>query len=46
MKNRLKNYSPAAQAWMAFGGLMALGLVLLVVREIPSMRRELQMMRM
>ena len=46
MKHRLKKYGPAAQAWMAFGGLLAAGLVLLALREIPSMRRELRIMRM
>ena len=38
--------SPAAKAWVAFGGLLALGLAFLVVRELPSMRRELRLMRM
>ncbi len=44
MKQVSKN--PALAAWIAFGGLLALGLSVLVFREIPSMRRELRLMRM
>lgn len=44
MRERTKNN--AALAWLAFGGLLALGCVAMVVRELPSMRRELRMMRM
>ena len=36
----------AGKAWMAFGGLLALGLVVMVIRELPAMRRELHLMRM
>jgi hypothetical protein len=43
---RVKNSNPAATAWYILGGLMALGLTILVVREFPAMRRELRMMRM
>jgi hypothetical protein len=35
-----------AKAWMAVGGLLAVGLAILVVKEIPAMRRELRLMRM
>ncbi len=38
--------NPAARAWLAFGGLLAVGFAFLVVRELPSMRRELRLMRM
>lgn len=31
---------------MVFGGLLALGLVVMVIRELPAMRRELHLMRM
>ncbi len=41
-----KRSNPASLAWMAFGGLMALGITALFVRELPSMRRELRIFRM
>lgn len=41
-----QNCNPAARAWMAFGGLLALGVAYLVLREIPSMRRELRILKM
>ncbi len=44
MKESSKN--TAVAAWIAFGGLLALGLSLLVLNEIPSMRRELRLMKM
>jgi len=36
----------ARNAWLAFGGLLALALVALTVREVPSIRRELRLIRM
>src|SRR5689334_2628247 len=36
---------PISTAWLAVGGLLGLGLTLLVIRELPSLRRELRMMR-
>jgi hypothetical protein len=33
-------------AWFALAGLVALGFTVLMVRELPSMRRELRLMRM
>ncbi len=36
----------ARNAWMAFGGLLVLALLAMTVRELPSMRRELKLMRM
>ena len=33
-------------AWIALGSLLALGLTMLVVKEIPAMRREFRLMRM
>ena len=44
MRRASKNH--AATAWYAVGGLLVLGLAFLVAREIPSMRRELRLMRM
>ncbi len=44
MKERTKK--TASFAWLAFGGLLALGCVAMVVRELPSMRRELRLIRM
>lgn len=38
--------SPIAKAWLAFGGLLVVGVAVLFVREIPSMRRELRLIRM
>ncbi len=42
----LRKESTARNAWIAFGGLLALGVILMTVRELPSMRRELLLMRM
>lgn len=36
----------ASKAWVALGCLVALGLTVLFVREIPAVRRELRLMRM
>ena len=36
----------ARNAWIAFGGLLALGILAMTVREIPSMMRELRLIRM
>jgi hypothetical protein len=38
--------TPAGMAWLALGGLLAVGFAVLVIREMPSMRRELRLMRM
>jgi hypothetical protein len=35
-----------SKAWLALGCLMALGLTVLVVRELPAVRRELLLMSM
>ena len=43
---RAKTSNPAATAWYIVGGLVALGLTVLFVRELPAMRRELRMMKM
>lgn len=46
MKEKQLLRNPAATAWYAFGGLLALGLAWFVVRELPAMRREWRMIRM
>jgi len=46
MKNFGKARNPAATAWLAVGGLLALGLTILFFQELPSLRRELRIMRM
>ncbi len=46
MKWKETSTSPLAKAWLAFGGLLALGFVVMMIREVPSMRRELRLMRM
>ncbi len=38
--------NPAATAWWAVGGLLALGALVMIVREMPAMRRELHLIRM
>jgi hypothetical protein len=44
MKSNSRN--TASIAWFALGGLLAVGFTVLVARELPSMRRELRIMRM
>jgi hypothetical protein len=41
-----RNENTAKNAWIAFGGLLALALLTLTVRELPSMRREMRLLRM
>lgn len=36
----------AKNAWIALGGLVALGIIFMTVRELPSMAREMKLMRM
>jgi hypothetical protein len=38
--------SAPAIAWIVFGGLIVLGILILLLREIPSMVRELKIMNM
>ncbi|HZQ47892.1 MAG TPA: hypothetical protein VFC07_12815 [Verrucomicrobiae bacterium] len=42
----IDNRNPIAAAWLAVGGLLALGFAVLTIMEIPSMRREANLMRM
>ncbi len=41
-----RNASTLGRLWMACGGLLLVGVAVLFVREIPSMRREWRLMRM
>ncbi len=36
----------AAKAWIIVGGLFALGLTYMIVRELPAINRELRIIRM
>lgn len=48
-KNLKENYrrgNTARNAWIAVGGLLALGVIAITIRELPSMRRELKLMSM
>jgi hypothetical protein len=46
MEKSFRKENGSKNAWIAFGSLVALGLLVLTVREMPSMRRELRLMRM
>lgn len=46
LEKTFRKENAAKNAWIAFGGLVALGIIILTVREMPSMRRELRLMRM
>lgn len=41
-----ENLSSGTKLWKAVGGLLAVGLVVLVAKELPALRRELRIMRM
>lgn len=43
---RSNSRNTAAMAWIALGGLLAVGFTVLVAMELPSMRRELRILRM
>ena len=36
----------ARNAWIVFGGLLAWAVIAMAVREVPSMRREIKLLRM
>ena len=44
--NQMKNCSVASKMWMALGGLLAVGMAIMFIRETPAMRRELKLMKM
>lgn len=50
MKKNLRRISrrdtTARNAWIIVGSLAALGFIAMTVREIPSMRREMRLLRM
>jgi len=41
-----RNENTAKNAWIIFGGLIALGIVAMTIRELPSLRREIRLMSM
>lgn len=36
----------AVIAWIVFGGLIVLGLLIMALRELPAMRREMRILKM
>jgi hypothetical protein len=44
--NQFRNCSMASKMWMALGGLLAVGMAIMFLRETPAMRRELKLMKM
>ena len=46
MKVKRTVRNPAAMAWYLLGGLVAMGVTMLVMRELPSMRREMRILSM
>jgi hypothetical protein len=44
--NQIRNSSLGSKMWMALGGLLAVGMAIIFLRETPAMRRELKLMRM
>lgn len=46
LKRTIRRESNARNAWLVFGGLLALGFLAITMRELPSMRREMKLMRM
>jgi hypothetical protein len=42
----MRRNNSAKNAWIAFGGLLALGVIFMTLRELPSINRELKLMRM
>ena len=45
-KNTAAARNAATKAWIAVGGLALLGFAMVVIRELPSMRREWRLIRM
>ena len=46
LEKAFRKENTARNAWIAFGGLLALGVIIMTLREFPSMRREIRLMRM
>ena len=38
--------SGAGVAWIVFGGLVAVGVTVFILREVPAMRREMHILKM
>jgi hypothetical protein len=45
-RKTLMRENTARNAWIALGGLVALAVIVLTIREVPSMQRELRILRM
>jgi hypothetical protein len=46
LRETCRRDNTARNAWIAFGAVVALGVIVITVREIPSMRREIKLLRM
>jgi hypothetical protein len=46
VRRMIRRDNTARNAWIVFGGLVALGVLAMTVRELPSIRREARLMRM
>jgi len=46
LRKTVEKETTSRNAWLAVGSLVALGVLYLTVRELPSIRRELRLMRM
>jgi hypothetical protein len=46
MRKIVRQDNTARNAWIVFGGLIALGIIAITVRELPSIRREARLLRM
>jgi hypothetical protein len=46
VQRRFRKDNTARNAWYLVGGLLALGFIAMTVREIPSMRREMRLLKM
>jgi hypothetical protein len=46
MKTPLRHWGTAEKAWVITGGLLGLFVGFMIIRELPSMRREMRLMRM
>jgi len=42
----MNHLSAGGKAWIIFGGLIVLGLIVMTLRELPAMRREMRILRM
>jgi len=42
----MNNISAGGKAWIIFGGLIVIGLIVMTLRELPALRREARILRM